>query len=256
MQQQQQQPQLAHSSGEEQLSPPVAVLPGALYISSERQAQRISCLRAAGVTHVVSLTEGPLAPACVHSLHLPGPDDATASLQQYIVHAVPYIEEVLSGAAASGAAVPFGEKPVPPPAVLVHCSAGISRSASLVLLHLMRCTQLPLARAWLHLRGVKPNVQPSLHFMRQLCQWEEDWTGGRTVQWQTYALLSAVETVTGWAADQHMEADTYAELLGLPPAAAEQMLPSERQVAWRGARGAAESRGWDMQHAMHDLLQE
>jgi len=52
--------------------------------------------------------------------------------------------------------------------VLVHCHAGISRSASVVLLYLMICRKMPLDIALARLRLVRPFVQPNPGFMAHL----------------------------------------------------------------------------------------
>jgi len=237
-------------------TPPIAVIPGKLFISSELQAKNEAVLRGSGITHVVTLTEHAVAPESVHCLHLPAPDDDSASLQQYVVHALPYIQRVIqstqcpvsdSGSSEPGHASQGG-------GVLVHCSAGISRSASVILLHLMQVHGTPLGQAWLQLRKVKPNVQPSLHFFRQLCQWEADWLGAPSANWHTYALLCTIETLTGWAADQGMKPSAYASLLKLPPADATQLLPGDRQAIFARAAAAAEASNWDLQQAIHALF--
>jgi predicted protein tyrosine phosphatase len=52
--------------------------------------------------------------------------------------------------------------------VLVHCHAGVSRSASIVLLHLMINSGLPLTEAWSHLQAVRPFVRPNPGFWKLL----------------------------------------------------------------------------------------
>ena len=57
--------------------------------------------------------------------------------------------------------------------VLVHCQAGVSRSASLVIAYLMAHSTLSVMEAFTlanHLRSV---VDPSLHFLSQLQQFQE-----------------------------------------------------------------------------------
>ena len=48
--------------------------------------------------------------------------------------------------------------------ILVHCHAGISRSATIVLLHLMINTGLSLNKAWAHLKQARPVINPNLGF--------------------------------------------------------------------------------------------
>lgn len=52
--------------------------------------------------------------------------------------------------------------------VLVHCRAGISRSASFVLYYLMRKKHWSLTRALLFVQSKRPQVGPNQGFLRQL----------------------------------------------------------------------------------------
>ncbi len=227
------------SGSSDTVTMPAAVVPGKLFISSELQAQSSECLEACGIKHVVTLTEQAVCPSTVRCLHLPGPDDDTASLQRYVAHGIPFIAAALSS--GNGA-------------VLVHCSAGISRSASLVLLYLMRCQAMPLSKAWTYLRAIKPNVQPSLHFWKQLCQWEADWLHTSTFHWQTYAVLAALEATSAWAVDKHVQADKLETLAALTPAEAALLLPEAQQSAFIRVVDLATAAEWDMQQVMNQLL--
>jgi hypothetical protein len=51
---------------------------------------------------------------------------------------------------------------------LVHCHAGVSRSATVVLLYLMVRYRWPLADAYGHLRRVRPQVRPNPGFLAHL----------------------------------------------------------------------------------------
>ena len=52
--------------------------------------------------------------------------------------------------------------------ILVHCHAGVSRSATVVLLYLMAVRGLSLDAAFAHLRRVRPVIAPNAGFMRTL----------------------------------------------------------------------------------------
>ena len=56
--------------------------------------------------------------------------------------------------------------------VLVHCMAGVSRSATIVLAYLMQCHGLSLATAFRHVRQRRPIIQPNAGFCSQLRGWE------------------------------------------------------------------------------------
>jgi len=57
--------------------------------------------------------------------------------------------------------------------VLVHCAAGVSRSASLCIAYLMEKQNMSLKAAFDHLRKCRQCICPNAGFMRQLRQFEE-----------------------------------------------------------------------------------
>ena len=61
---------------------------------------------------------------------------------------------------------------------LVHCLAGVSRSATLVLAYLLKYTTLSLHQAFVHLHSIRPCVRPNIGFFRQLIEWELRLRGG------------------------------------------------------------------------------
>lgn len=71
--------------------------------------------------------------------------------------------------------------------VLVHCSAGISRSPTLVLAYMMKQHHLPLDEAFEKMRKLRQIVDPNVSFICQLREWEK-------------SLLSAASTT-----DHHEE---------------------------------------------------
>ena len=64
--------------------------------------------------------------------------------------------------------------------VLVNCMAGISRSTSVVLAHLMDYTQVDLRTAWVQVRTERPKACPNLGFAIQLMSMEAARRGGRS----------------------------------------------------------------------------
>ncbi|KAK9478459.1 hypothetical protein V1514DRAFT_342699 [Lipomyces japonicus] len=60
--------------------------------------------------------------------------------------------------------------------VLVHCRAGVSRSATICIAEVIRRKQLSLPQAYLYVRARRLNViiQPNLRFMYELMKWEEE----------------------------------------------------------------------------------
>ena len=56
--------------------------------------------------------------------------------------------------------------------VLVHCYAGISRSATVCLAYLMQTQRLTLDKAFTLLKSHRSKVNPNLNFMTQLAEFE------------------------------------------------------------------------------------
>ena len=57
--------------------------------------------------------------------------------------------------------------------VLVHCQAGQSRSAAIVLAYLMKYQDMSYEQAFERLRSVRPQVEPNVGFVRQLKVFEQ-----------------------------------------------------------------------------------
>ncbi|XP_046392359.1 dual specificity protein phosphatase 14-like [Ischnura elegans] len=64
---------------------------------------------------------------------------------------------------------------------LVHCVAGVSRSAALCLAYLMKYEGMTLRKAFVHLRSRRPAVRPNTGFFRQLIAYERRLFGRSTV---------------------------------------------------------------------------
>jgi len=56
--------------------------------------------------------------------------------------------------------------------VLVHCLAGVSRSVSVILMHLMVRHRLPLQLAFRYVRSCRPQINPNEAFKLQLAKLE------------------------------------------------------------------------------------
>ncbi|PSN49194.1 hypothetical protein C0J52_10914 [Blattella germanica] len=64
---------------------------------------------------------------------------------------------------------------------LVHCVAGVSRSASLCLAYLIKHERMPLKKAFAHLRSRRPSIRPNTGFFTQLIEFERRLLGAATV---------------------------------------------------------------------------
>ncbi len=64
---------------------------------------------------------------------------------------------------------------------LVHCVAGVSRSAALCLAYLVRHGGMDLLQAFEQVRRARPCVRPNRGFVVQLMQWEENCRAGEGI---------------------------------------------------------------------------
>lgn len=97
-------------------------------------------------------------------LHVPVQDSPHAPLHQYFELVSDSIQQNRSGS------------------TLVHCSAGRSRSATVVIAHLMRSEGLTLSRAHQRVLEQRPFIRPNAGFWRQLMVLERSLFGTGSVQ--------------------------------------------------------------------------
>jgi hypothetical protein len=57
--------------------------------------------------------------------------------------------------------------------VVVHCNAGVSRSASVTLAALMQSARWSLVQAHAHLKAIRAAIQPNKGFLQQLARYEQ-----------------------------------------------------------------------------------
>eukprot|EP01122_Echinamoeba_exundans_P011676 TRINITY_DN4724_c0_g1_i1.p1 TRINITY_DN4724_c0_g1~~TRINITY_DN4724_c0_g1_i1.p1 ORF type:complete len:565 (+),score=77.65 TRINITY_DN4724_c0_g1_i1:96-1790(+) len=138
---------------------PDEVVPG-LFIGSLSSARNLWALYALGISHIIN--------ASYHQSDVKIPSVFTYkclnlqdSHNQPLFGLLPEIVEQISSIIASGGKC------------LVHCQAGISRSAALVLAFLMSKRQMSLDRAYELLRSCRPVASPNLHFWSELQRFEQ-----------------------------------------------------------------------------------
>lgn len=78
--------------------------------------------------------------------------------------------------------------------LLIHCQAGVSRSATIVIAYLMKHTWMTMTDAYKFVKARRPIISPNLNFMGQLLEFEEDLNNGITPRILT-PKLTGVETV-------------------------------------------------------------
>ncbi len=147
---------------------PFNAITEALYLGARPSPAQVPLLQEAGVTHVVSclqedqrdkvafLKEG------FHPLFIPIRD----GMHEDIAAAFPAFFDFMNAARAQQAKV------------LVHCEAGVSRSATLVIAHVMQRSRKRFFEAYCEVRAKRPEVLPNIGFASQLQRLEFDLNPG------------------------------------------------------------------------------
>ncbi|XP_046876970.1 uncharacterized protein si:dkey-175m17.7 [Hypomesus transpacificus] len=152
-----------------------------LFLGNERDAEDLDLLLRFNIGYVVNVTTHlplyHLGSGLVRYKRLPATDNSKQNLRQYFEEVFEFIEE----AHQSGRGV------------LVHCQAGVSRSATIVIAYLMKHTLMTMTDAYKYVRGRRLVVSPNLNFMGQLLEFERDLNSGVTPRILT-PKLSGLET--------------------------------------------------------------
>lgn len=60
---------------------------------------------------------------------------------------------------------------------LVHCVAGVSRSASLCIVYLIKYEKMSLRQAYHYVKSARPIIRPNVGFWQQMCDYEKKLRG-------------------------------------------------------------------------------
>jgi hypothetical protein len=154
------------------VSYPTEVLSSQLYLGDFVHANDVSVLHTLGITHILDASNEHLSRDICTTLGLKYEqvnvwDLETESIAAYFTAANNFISSAL--------ALDGGR-------VLVHCRAGVSRSASLVLAFLLFSRRQPsLREAISHVIRSRPQVSPNEGFRNQLREYEYQISGQRSV---------------------------------------------------------------------------
>ncbi|KAG8123297.1 hypothetical protein E2320_018996 [Naja naja] len=153
-----------------------------LFLGNEHDAQDLEKIQRLNIGYVINVTTHlPLyhyEKGLFSYKRLPATDSNKQNLRQYFEEAFEFIEE----------AHQCGK------GLLIHCQAGVSRSATIVIAYLMKHTRMTMTDAYKFVKGKRPIISPNLNFMGQLLEFEEDLNNGVTPRILTPKLIG-VETV-------------------------------------------------------------
>lgn len=142
-------------------SKPAEIIPF-LYLGNERDSSDLGLLRKLGVSKVLNVSRNCVNhfPEFFEYLNLPVEDRVYADISQHFGKALQFIEH----ARGEGCSV------------LVHCRAGISRSATVIMAYLIQYYQYSLEEAFDFIKLKHPYISPNFNFMGQLLQFQNQKT--------------------------------------------------------------------------------
>lgn len=145
-----------------------------LYLSNGRAANDSSELTRCRITCVVNVTETssrPLPPG-VDCIHVPVSDTPLSPLSDHFDRVADQIQLVAAGGGRT----------------LVHCNAGVSRSAAVCMAYLMKHRGVSLLDAHRWVKTRRPIVRPNSGFWKQLIQYETELRGCTSVRMVSSAM--------------------------------------------------------------------
>ena len=139
----------------------ISALKNRVFLGNEDNARDLGLLTSYAVTHVISLTQSVYHPDKFSYYPINIDDSPVANIYQYFEPCVEFINSVLDAPSSAD-----GRN------VLVHCAAGVSRSASIVIAYIMSAQRVDYETALALVRADRYYVCPNEGFVLQLRQWQ------------------------------------------------------------------------------------
>lgn len=188
----------ATSSDQEQLEAEYRLLLSPMFSAMTRITDHLFLTGVGGMTRenfrknhidfVVNITtEAPFWQG-LESMRLPLEDDLAANILPYFDIAIDKIQEQITKNQAH---------------VLVHCVAGVSRSAAVVIAYLMKTCRMDLHGAFNHCYNLRPVIRPNNSFMLQLINYERQLFGKNSVRMVEADVDGTLVSVPNFFINEH-----------------------------------------------------
>ncbi|XP_052058238.1 dual specificity protein phosphatase 10-like isoform X2 [Mytilus californianus] len=131
-----------------------------LYLGNERDASNLQRLRELNISHILNITSNIpkyFENQGIKYKRLPASDSGCQNLRQYFDEAIQFIDE----ARADGGKI------------LVHCQAGVSRSATATIAYILKHSKMNVMEAYRHVKCKRVIIAPNFNFMGQLMEFEQ-----------------------------------------------------------------------------------
>ncbi|GAB1602562.1 dual specificity protein phosphatase 10-like [Argonauta hians] len=131
-----------------------------LYLGNERDASNLQMLRELDITYILNVTSHVrphFESQGIQYMTIPVSDSSHQNLRKYFDSAIEYIDEAKSKGAK----------------VLIHCQAGVSRSATVTIAYLLKHSTLSMTDAYRYVKQKRAIISPNLNFMGQLLEFEQ-----------------------------------------------------------------------------------
>lgn len=161
-------------SGMHRVNYPNEIVEGFLYLGNMWQAESQQVIADLGITHIINATldlgnvfesKG----VFYHDVKIK--DESTADISKFFDSTFHFINRAKHASSPSWV-TSKGARQNQPYRVLVHCTQGISRSATLVIMYLMRANHWSLVQAFNYTRDGRGVIIPNEGFLRALLQEE------------------------------------------------------------------------------------
>lgn len=141
---------------------PNEIIPNFLYLGSQEHAHNYNLMEVLAVTHVLNVTRtaANMFPG-LHYCRVHVDDNETENISRYFHKAFNFIQTALEENIQ-------GKKNV----ILVHCAKGVSRSATIVIMYLMRSVGLSLNETMKFLKRHRDIIEPNEGFIKALNEFE------------------------------------------------------------------------------------